>query len=39
MNYFDMQYFSYGVGLVMMGWIIGTVVSFVFAVVKRIGLL
>jgi len=39
MNYFDMTYFSNGVGLVMMGWIIGICASFVFSVIKRIGLI
>lgn len=37
MNYIDITYFQYGVGLVIVGWFIGMVIGIVFDVVRRIG--
>jgi hypothetical protein len=31
--------FGYGLGLIMIGWIAGLVVSYVFSIIRRIGTL
>lgn len=37
MPYIDLTYFSYGVGMVMVGWVIGSVVGIAFDLIKRVG--
>lgn len=37
MSYFDLTYFQYGVGLVVMGWFIGVVIGIAFDLVRRVG--
>jgi len=35
----NLSAFGYGLGLVMIGWIAGLVVSYVFSIIRRIGTL
>ena len=33
----DVTYFGYGIGLVMIGYVVGMVVSIVYSIISRIG--
>lgn len=37
--YIDYEFFSYGVGLVMIGWIVGMCGSIIFGLIKKIGII
>lgn len=36
---FDVTFFSYGVGFVMLGWVVGMIIGHVFSLLRRIGYL